>query len=348
MFETATSHRNLQGIHAWGRTVWRLSRPLRDWAILANCCLGFIIKRTGLPRLFLFFGVAPGDDLLCSAVLHELRRRGRDKIVMISNHPDLFKGREDAMQVVRTGRPYKHLARILQADLRNLEYARVHWEEDRSTPPSQHIIAELCACAGITGSIDIRPYLSLTENEKADEIWAKEWVAIQSGGMDSVFPMKNKQWYPERFQSLINALRNEFRFVQIGSKADPPLEYVKDLRGMTSIRKTASILHHSRLYVGNVGFLMHLARAMECPSVIIYGGREAPWQSGYTCNKNLYTPLHCSPCWRWNTCDFDRKCMSAITVGDAMSAVREMVAMPRNPLKVDTAIIAHPRRTNLC
>ena len=149
-------------------------------------------------------------------------------------------------------------------------------------------------------------------------------------------PMRNKQWYEERFQSVVDALAGEIDFIQIGSAADPPLQRVRDLRGATRIRETAAILYHARLYVGTVGFPMHLARAVECPSVIVFGGREAPWQSGYICNSNIYSEVPCAPCWRSNTCDFDRRCMSDISVDDVVSAIRQMMGRPRNPLAVET------------
>jgi ADP-heptose:LPS heptosyltransferase len=95
------------------------------------------------------------------------------------------------------------------------------------------------------------------------------------------------------------------------------------------------VLANCRLFVGNVGFLMHLARAVECPSVIIFGGREAPWQSGYSCNANLYSPESCAPCWLWNRCDYDRICMNRITAANAVQAVEQLLATPRNPLAMD-------------
>jgi ADP-heptose:LPS heptosyltransferase len=148
--------------------------------------------------------------------------------------------------------------------------------------------------------------------------------------------MRNKEWYPQRFQAVIDALRHEYRFVQIGSAQDPHLNNAIDLRACTSIRETAAILYHARIYIGSVGFLMHLARSVECPSVIIYGGREAPWQSGYLSNVNLYSPEACAPCWRWNDCDFDRKCMSSINVNEVILAIEKALAVPRGPLEVET------------
>lgn len=151
--------------------------------------------------------------------------------------------------------------------------------------------------------------------------------------------MRNKEWFPDRVQSLVDVLRNELRFVQLGSEVDPRLRNTKDMRGI-SRRKSASVLFNARLFLGQVGFLMHLARAVDCPSVIVYGGREAPWQSGYSCNENLYSSLPCAPCWRWNTCDFDRKCMADITVDHVVAAVRNLLRRPRNPLVVETVCVS--------
>jgi ADP-heptose:LPS heptosyltransferase len=186
----------------------------------------------------------------------------------------------------------------------------------------------------------LRPYLNLTSKEKSEGAWAKDRIVIQSSGMAGRFPMRNKQWFPERFQAVVDQLRNDFEFVQLGSTSDPALENVTDLRGKTTIRQTAGILHNARLYIGIAGFPMHLARAVECPGVIVYGGREAPWQTGYSCNINLYTALSCSPCWRWNTCDIGHKCMTDISADHVVQAAKELVERPRNSLAVDTYDIA--------
>jgi ADP-heptose:LPS heptosyltransferase len=284
-----------------------------------------------------FFGLAPGDDLLCTAVLRELRKRGLSNFWMMSSHPELFEGMSDAARIVPVSDRYRTLAKIYKREIRILEYAP--WEKDQSVPPSRHIIAELCACAGVTGPITLKPYLALSEIEKLEGAWASTFIAVQSSGLASKLPMKNKEWLPQRFQELVDVLSSEFKFVQLGSALDPPLRGAKDLRGATSIRQLAAILHHARLYVGNVGFLMHLARAVECPSVIVYGGREAPWQSGYTCNINLFSAIACAPCWRWNTCDFNRKCMLDITTDQVVQGVRTLLSRQRNPLVSDQVSI---------
>jgi ADP-heptose:LPS heptosyltransferase len=113
---------------------------------------------------------------------------------------------------------------------------------------------------------------------------------------------------------------------------------VHDLRGKTSLRESAAVLANSVLLLGQVGFLMHLARAVDRPAVIIYGGREKPWQSGYSCNTNLATEPYCSPCWRWNACHnpVERVCMRHVEVDDVVRAVRERAARADEPLGEDT------------
>jgi hypothetical protein len=325
------------------------ARRIRDWIAIFALGLRLIVTRAPLPSVLLFYGLSPGDDLLCTAVLRELRKRNRTGLLMISNHRQLFSGNRDVAYVRPAGQRYsgagstipiyRRLARIWGGEFKRLVYAPFDGE-DRSEPPSRHIIADMCASAGITGAVAIRPYLVLTEEEKSAAAWATGRIAVQSSGMGARHPMRNKEWYVERIQGVVDALCGELEFVQLGSTADPALRRVEDLRGATSIRASAAILHHARLYVGTVGFLMHLSRAVECPGVIVYGGREAPWQSGYVCNANLYSALPCAPCWRWNSCDFDHQCMREIGVDHVVSAIRQMLERRRNPLAVEIAEIA--------
>jgi hypothetical protein len=305
--------------HFRGRFTWALKTALKQ----------------GRPQRLLYFGISPGDDLLCTAVLHELTRRNREKIWMMSNYPELFDGNANVDQVMPLDDRYPAYARLFGGKYEFLQYAAVCPEKDMSVPPSRHIIAELCNSAKIKGQIALRPYFYSTEAEKQKSAWTQGMIAIQSGGLAAKLPIRNKQWFPERFQEVVNQLKKHFKFIQIGSSSDPPLTDVVDVRGKTNIRETAAVLANCRLYIGTVGFLMHLARATECPAVIVFGGREAPWQSGYNCNINLYSAVPCAPCWLWSRCDYNRMCMDRITATDVIQAVKEITSRPRNPLMVD-------------
>ena len=152
-------------------------------------------------------------------------------------------------------------------------------------------------------------------------------------GQAARLPMLNKEWGAASFQQIVDALGHEVHFVQVGAPADPTLRGAVDARGRPR-RETAAILAASSCFVGLVGFLMHLARAVDTRAVIVYGGREAPWQTGYAGNENLTTGVPCSPCWLWNRCAYDRECLTAIAPEVVAAAVRAQLERATEPLPV--------------
>ena len=155
--------------------------------------------------------------------------------------------------------------------------------------------------------------------------------------------MRNKEWFVDRLQTVVDQLARNFDFVQVGSPTDPLLNGVLDLRGRTTARETAAVLAASRVFIGLATGLVHLARAVECRSVIVYGGREDPTKSGYGANENLHWEGACAPCWERNNCDYDRKCMQSISVDDVIAAVRRQAEHYGTPLPVDRIEICDPR-----
>lgn len=136
-------------------------------------------------------------------------------------------------------------------------------------------------------------------------------------------------WFQEQFQCVVDKIFDldlDIKVIQVGSVADPLLQGVHDLRGMTDIRETASILSQSICFIGTVGFLMHLANSVSCKSVIIFGGREHSWQSGYKENYNIDTLIDSAPCWKWNDCDRNLQCMREINVDQVFAGVQQMLS----------------------
>ena len=208
---------------------------------------------------------------------------------------------------------------------------------DADLPPTQHILIKMCRLAGIGGPVELRPYLFFNQEEYAAGKIAENQVVIQTSGLSAAHPMRNKEWYPQRFQEVCSELRKDVQVIQLGSADDPKLEGAIDKRGKTTARESAAILANSLVYIGLVGFLMHLARAVDCRSVIIYGGREKPAQTGYVANKNLYSQVRCAPCWLRNPCDFDRKCMDMITSKQVIAATAEQISKYGTLLELQTA-----------
>jgi len=53
-------------------------------------------------------------------------------------------------------------------------------------------------------------------------------------------------------------------------------------------------------------------------------------------SENLDSFVDCAPCWRWNTCDFERKCLTMITPDRVLGALDRVLAKRGQPLEVET------------
>jgi hypothetical protein len=286
----------------------------------------------GRPEHVIFFGQGIGDDLLCGTVAHELKKRGAGRIVMFSRYPSLFEHNPDVAAVYNYG--YPTVGRMRHWGYRCVvpQYGYYDEEQDRDVYPNEHLLATMCRMAAITGTIELRPYLTLLASEKAAGKLLDNQIAIQSGGLGG---MKNKDWLPERYQAVSNQLGDRFGMIQLGLKTDPPIQGALDLRGKTTLRESAAILASSRVFIGQVGFLMHLARAVDCRSVIVYGGREEPLITGYRVNENIVGRTICSPCWQRNKCDYGHECMRIIEPDQVVAAVRRQLEREGTPLAVE-------------
>jgi hypothetical protein len=310
------------------RTAWHIETEAARW-----------ILRRGKPDVILHFLGGFGDELLLTCVAHELRRRTPSlRIWQISNAAELLRNNSDYTLVLDESHWALRHSNLLKRWRIPLRYTEIP-VQGRETPPGEHILAVLCRKAGVKGRIELRPWC----HSIADGSPSSRQIAIQSVGEKTHETwMANKNWYHDRFQIVVDALRRYWPgtdILQLGAAADPPLTGTRDLRGKTTLHETSVILSRSLCFIGTSGLLVHLARAVDCRSVVVYGGREHAWQSGYSCNENLESFLPCSPCWFWHDCAFDRECMKRISPDDVVAAVDRTLARAGEPLAVDTADI---------
>ena len=291
----------------------------------------------GRPEHVLFFGHGLGDDLLFTGVARELRVRGAKRIVIFSKHRELFRGNPDIFgvynwcypSVVRLryhGYNYCHI----------LHYSRYDPNTDRDIHANEHLLTAMCRMVGVTGTIKLQPRILLSQGEKEKGRLFERQAVIHSTGLGQY---KNKDWFPERFQAVSDHLRSTANIIQLGLASDPAITGTLDLRGKTTLRQSAAILANAQVFVGQVGFLMHLARAVNCRSVIVYGGRETPVVSGYGVNENLVGRTDCSPCWQRKRCDYDHACMKLIDVDEVYQAALRQMEKFGQPFPVETAEI---------
>ncbi len=294
--------------------------------------------RWGAPRRSLLFGpLSLGDDLLCTTVLHEARIRGTP-FAMFTARPALFEGNPDPLRLLPIDDYYVAALRKTGAQVVQPYYAGHDPKNpDRDVLPPHHILAEMCRLGGLHGKVSLRPYFFLSPTERARGALHPKQVVLHSSAGAAALPFANKEWGAENFAAVARQLSPEFHLVQVGSKSDPALPVDVDLRGKTSLRETAAILSESLVFVGLEGFLAHFARAVDCPAVIIFGGRALPRTVGYPANINFYAPVDCAPCGLRSTCSFGLKCMREIRPDSVAAAVREQATRSHADLPVDVA-----------
>ena len=303
---------------------------------LCDTLEGVRVLRRARAELVIYYSGGLGDNLLLSCVVREMARRHTARPYVLCDSPALFANNPDVAGILPNERWLRTYIKHSATRLVRPSYASQIKGEDRENPPTEHLLGRMCRLCGLTGEVELRPYLYLSESDKAAGARVKKQIAIHSSGLGANWPIPLKEWYPDRFAAVVELMRTDYNFVQLGVASDPVLPGALDLRGQTSFTETAAILSQSQLFIGQVGFLMHVARAVACPSVIVYGGREHPSQSGYICNENLYSALECAPCWRRESCPFDRECMNQISVRAVVAAAHLKLAADNSALAVET------------
>jgi hypothetical protein len=293
----------------------------------------------GVPSYILSFGESLGDNLLLTVLAKELFDRGHQNIWIKCDHKTLF----ELNPYIKLILPYKAVLsgtvlKIFNVKTVSPHYTVYHPEKDGDEIPEKHILLKMADDLGIKGTIHSKPVFNLSEKEKAMGRIAEDQIVIITSGTAALFPMKNKEWIASRYQQVIDSFQGKYTFIQLGAAGDTPLERVIDMRGKTSLRSSAAILSQSRLMIAHVGFMMHLARAVDCRSVILYGGRERPDQSGYSGFENLYSTIACSPCWLHNRCGHGKLCMQLITAEDVQNAANKQLRLTGKPLLTDLLI----------
>lgn len=293
----------------------------------------------GKPNKLFAFGGGLGDHLMVTSVFKEYQKRKQGQLWMMSDFPDIFENNTDVDRIVPDNWRVEKYCQKFGVSRQLLSYGNWIDDPDRIEPPKKHILAEILERAGISGQVELRPYYPAVQSVSPEEHSESDIICIQGTNTASSTPMLNKQWSEDRFAEIGSVLGQEYRMVQLGLSGESDIPAAEDFRGKLNILETAEMLAKSRFFIGQVGFLMHLARAVGTRSIIIYGGREKAWQSGYPCNENLETNPECSPCWRNSGCEYNRKCLSDVTVQDLLDAVDRMELRLEQPLETESVTL---------
>lgn len=127
------------------------------------------------------------------------------------------------------------------------------------------------------------PILFFTKDELERPPVIDEKYMIIDAGFQTCSTVKN--WGHYNYQAVVDELRDDIRFVQVGGKEErcrhSVLNGVINMIGKTSLRDMALLMFHSEGCITPVSMPVHLAGALGKPSFVISGGREKPELTKY-------------------------------------------------------------------
>lgn len=129
----------------------------------------------------------------------------------------------------------------------------------------------------------------------------------------------NKSWPMERWQAVVDSWR--YRYVQVGPQWTQPLNGVCFVD--TDFRRALAVLSVCRAFVGTEGALHHAAAALGVPAVVLWSEFISPEFTGYASQVNI---RHAGEaCGARTPCSTCRASMEAISVGEVVAAIKEVV-----------------------
>lgn len=190
------------------------------------------------------------------------------------------------------------------------------------------------------GGEEVRLEWVVTEGERgraeaflAEEgVGSGERVAVISPGSGSGV----KNWASERFGAVAEWLAKEkgMRVAWVGAAGERSLkpagrEGDLDWMGRTDLGLLGALLERAALWVGNDSGVMHLASAVGCPTVSVWGPTE-PEKWGPRGEKHRWVRKweRCPGCVYWDyrmgCARGDHACMEAVGVDEVEAAIREV------------------------
>lgn len=194
--------------------------------------------------------------------------------------------------------------------------------------------AEILGCGANSwqGRIPVR----LSDSEAVDRLLCEN--NLEGERLVAVNPMagwETKLWEPEKFAPLAERIERAFscKIVFTGGPKDRDavaaiIAQMKgrhlDLSGRISLKELACLYSRCTLLISTDTGPMHIAAAMGCPVVALFGP-TAPWRTGPygKGHRVIREDIACSPCFK-KKCDH-MTCMKGITVERVFDAVQELL-----------------------
>lgn len=186
----------------------------------------------------------------------------------------------------------------LQLNNPDTNYCKKDTPEKAIQRYDKHVIAQICESYGIHNpKIKCELFLTDDELEFANQISKKinkPYVTIEPNTKDEY--TVNKRYPKDKWQKIVNDIKDKVIIVQLGNDSTNVLEGVIDMTGKTTFREAAGIIGNSLFHIGSEGGLMHAANAVGKSAIIVITGFLHPDMTCYPENTNIWIGKNHGPC----------------------------------------------------
>jgi ADP-heptose:LPS heptosyltransferase len=228
---------------------------------------------------------------------------------------------------------------IIIVDMSNPAY--FYYEKDTKErifyKTGRHAIQIACDVHNIPNA-ELHPRIELSDKEitsanrllESYGLLSNQYICIEPHAKKEFTP--NKAWFWENWQRLIDFINRYIhdnnlacKLVQIGLPTDKVLNGAVDLAGKTTFRETAQILKMAITFIGYIGGLTHLSKAVGKRSIVLVSAWEPFELASYPDDINFYTDIDCKNCGLKTPCPINRKCMRQITVEQVFETLKSVL-----------------------
>ncbi len=155
--------------------------------------------------------------------------------------------------------------------------------------PKKHAVKQALEYYKIYNSIDLKCEIFLTPEEeinsnKIKKLLPKKYACIEPHSKTSW--MQSRMYSFQKYQNIVNALKDKINFVQIGAPESKKLDNVIYTNGDITFRETHNILNGASFLLSTEGGLVHLANSANTKSYVIYTSYQFP-------EMTMYPENHC-------------------------------------------------------
>lgn len=222
---------------------------------------------------------------------------------------------------------------------------RVRADVETVVQPYEKDRYEADAWCGLLQPLGIEAHAERLEYDVTPEERAAAEVFLRTEGVAADRPLaliapgsgwSGKNWLPERFGKVAEwlAQENGFQIAWVGGAGEESLmpESRRDdfnWIGSTTLPLLAGVMERAALFVGNDSGLLHVAAALDVPTVSIWGPTSpGKWGPQGPRHRQIRKVERCEGCIYWDyreTCRHDQACMKAVTQEEVREAIRELL-----------------------